>query len=226
MNKPIPVMMLAIILLSIIAGCDMPFAVPTPTSTATYTITPSPTPRPTETRTITPTSTETLTLEPTITSTPTITPTPTETEIPKPASLAGFVYLSSDTDTPFPASIYLREAETMVTLYIGKTTADASYRIENITPGFYELWVLITKQTAMIPGCEDITLRDGAWRLGVEFEGGKGLTIEKVSLSNAIFLVESLGEEDFKAIGYYVVLPDFEILSGVENELNIELLCK
>ena len=86
--------------------------------------------------------------------------------------------------------------------------------------------MLITKQTAMVPGCVDITLRDEAWSLGVEFEGGKGLTMENASLSIAILLVENLGMEDLKAIGYYAVLPDFEIKSGVENEFDIELLCR
>ncbi|MBN2502700.1 MAG: carboxypeptidase regulatory-like domain-containing protein [Anaerolineales bacterium] len=226
MNKRIHLILMAILILGLTAGCEMPFLEPTPTPTATHTVTPLPTRTPTETRPPTSTPTETPTPEPTITSTPTITPTPTETEIPQPASLAGFVTLSSDTDAPFPATLYLRAAETMATFYSGKTAADGSYKIVNMDPGFYELWVLITKQTAMIPGCDDITLQDAAWRLGVEFEGGKGMTIENVSLTNAILLVESLGEENFKAIGYYVVLPDFEILSGVENEFDIELLCK
>ena len=118
MSKRMQSAVLDVIILGLSAGCDGAFLTPTPIPTATYTETPSPT------RT------------PTITSTSTITPTPTETEIPTPASLAGVVSLSADTVTPFPASIYLCEAETMVTLYAGKTAADGSYKIENIDPSF------------------------------------------------------------------------------------------
>ena len=91
--------------------------------------------------TVAPTSTETPVPSPTFT--PTVTPTllPTETPIPQPASLTGTIFLSGDAAKPFISSVELRQKNSFTLIGKGDTDSSGGYRIENIDPGTYELWV-------------------------------------------------------------------------------------
>lgn len=106
-----------------------------------------------------------------------------------------------------------------------KTNSKGEYALEEIQPGKYELWVLITTKSKMLSGCDDVRPPDETWKIGVNFEGGKGLTMENAYLSKALFLVDGLQSAGLKAVGFYAILSNFEIMSGVENKFDVTLYC-
>lgn len=170
----------------------------------------------------------------TITSTPSLTPSPTatltlfpsETPIPLPASLTGIVSLSGDSIRPLVSVVELREAESFDLLVKGDSNSRGEYRIEDIQPGKYELWVLITTKSSMVSGCGDVRPPDETWKIGINFEDDKALTMENAYLSKALLLVENLQGSGLQAIGFYAVLSDFEIASGIENKFDVALICE
>jgi len=193
-------------------------------SACTPQVTAEPTAPPTTTSipTATITSTPSLTPSPT----PTLTLVPSETPIPLPASLTGVVSLSGDSVRPLVSVVELREAESFDLLAKGDSNTRGEYRIEDVQPGKYELWVLITTKSSMVSGCSDVRLPDDTWKIGVNFEGDKALTMENAYLSKALFLVENLQGSDLHAVGFYAVLLDFEIASGIENKFDVTLVCQ
>ncbi len=178
------------------------------------------------TATIAPTSTETSIPSPTFTPTAIPTLPPTETPIPQPASLSGATFLSSDMAKPFVSIVELREGDSFTLLASSKTDSSGVYKIENIYPGLYGLWVFITSKAAVISGCNDVAPPDNKWKIGVMFSGDKALTMENAYLSKALLLVENLQSSDLKAEGFYAVLDDFEIKSGIENKMDVTLICR
>lgn len=172
--------------------------------------------------------TSTATPIPSPTFTPTTTPTlpPTETAIPQPASLTGTIFLSSDTAKPFISSVELRQKDSFT--LIGKDDTDSSgvYIIENIDPGAYELWILITTKITMVSGCTDVAPPDNKWKIGIKFGDDKALSIENAYLSKGILLAQNLQTSDLKAQGFFAVLEGFKIESGIENKMDVTLLCK
>lgn len=176
---------------------------------------------------ITPTSTETPTPLPTSTSTITSTITPTETPIPQPASLTGTIYLLSGDTKPFISSIELRQGDSFTLVASSETDSSGMYKIENIDPGIYGLWILITTTSTMISGCNDVAPPDNTWKIGIEFGEDKSLTIENAYLSKALTLMEFMpSTSDLKAQGYFAVLDGFKIESGIENKMDVILICK
>ncbi len=177
--------------------------------------------------TATPLPTSTETPIPTSTATPTSTPTspPAETAIPLPASLTGTIYLSHNRVKPYVSLVELRQPDDFT--LISKSTADSGgkYRIENIDPGVYEFWVLITTKTAAPTGCTNVTLPDESWKIGIVFAGDKALTIEAADLSKALLLAEKLPASVFQAQGFFAVQENFRIKSGVENTMDVTLIC-
>ncbi len=178
------------------------------------------------TATITPTSTETPIPPPTFTPTATPTLPPTETPIPQPASLSGTVFLSSDTSKPFVSLVELRQGDSFTLIASSATDSNGMYKIENINPGSYELWILITTQSAIISGCNDVAPQDNAWELGITFNGGFALTMKNAYLSKGLLLIENLQSPDMKAEGFFMVLYGFEIKSGIANKMDVTLICK
>ncbi len=176
--------------------------------------------------TIAPTSTETPTPLPTSTPTIAATAAPTETAIPQPASLSGTIYLSSDSAKSFVSSVELRQGDSFTLVASSKTDSSGAYKIENTDPGIYGLWVLITSKPAIVSGCNDVALPDNEWKIGIIFSGDKALTMENAYLSKALLLVENLQSSDLKAEGFYSVLDGFEIASGIENKMDVTLICK
>jgi hypothetical protein len=155
-----------------------------------------------------------------------MTVTPSKTSIPKPASLAGTVFLSQENKTPFVTSIELRVTNSFKLIGKGKTNSEGQFKISNIQPGGYELWVLITTTPAMISGCSDVLVPDSTWKMGIKFGEGKALTMENASLSKAILLSNNLPSSNLKATGFYAVLPGFAIASGIVNQKDVILLCR
>lgn len=184
------------------------------------------------TATIAPTSTETPipppTSTPSPTPVPTITPTlpPTETPIPQPASLSGTIFLSNDTAKPFVSAVELRLKDSFTLIGKSETDGNGNYKIENIDPGTYELWVLITTETAMVSQCSDVAPPDSTWKIGIKFGEGKGLTMKDASLSKGLLLAENLQTSDLKAEGFFAVLEGYKIESGIENKIDVTLLCE
>jgi hypothetical protein len=197
----------------LLTACNGQIAIePSPTVAPTATETPIPLP------TATPLPTSTLTITPTL--------PPTETPIPQPASLSGTIFLSGDTAKPFVSSVELREKDSFT--LIGKSDTDAKgvYKIENIDPGTYELWVLITTKTTMVSGCSDVAPPDSTWKLGIKFDEAKGLTMKDAALSKGLLLAENLQTSDLKAQGFFAVLEGYKIESGIENKIDVTLLCE
>jgi hypothetical protein len=193
-----------------------PSLTPAPTSTDT--------PVPTSTPTTPPTSTSTT--PPTLTSTITPTLPPTEAPVPQPASLTGTILLSGDTTQPFVSSVELRQKDSYNLIGKSDTDSNGNYKIENIDPGTYQLWVLITTKEAMIPGCTDVAPPNNKWRIGIKFGDDKALSMENAYLSKGLLLVQNLQTSDLKAQGFYAVLDGFKIKSGMENKMDVTLLCK
>lgn len=108
----------------------------------------------------------------------------------------------------------------------GQTDFNGAYKIENIDPGMYALWVLITTESAVPSGCNDIAPPDDTWKIGIRFAGDMGLTMEHAYLSKALLLAENMQSSDLKAEGFYAVLDGFEITSGIENKFDATLICK
>lgn len=177
--------------------------------------------------TIAPTSTETPIPPPT--STPTITPTivPTETAVPQPAPLTCIIFLSSSTIEPFVSLVELRQKDTFKLIGKSETDSNGVYKIENIDPGTYELWILITYKSAMISGCNDVAPPDNLWKIGIKFGEDQSLSIENAYLSKALTLMEFMpSSSDLKAQGFFAVLEGFKIESGIENTMDVTLVCK
>jgi len=109
--------------------------------------------------------TATITLTPTLTPspTPTLTLVPSETSIPMPASLTGIISLSGEGVKPVVGAVELREAETFDLIVKGDINSRGEYKIEDLEPGKYELWVLFTTKPIMVAGCEDVRPPDAAW---------------------------------------------------------------
>lgn len=186
-------------------------------------VTPTSTPVPTSTITITPAPLPTSTPTPTVTAT---TP-PTETPIPQPASLTGTIFLSSNTSNPFTSVVELRQKGSFT--LIGKSETDSSgvYMIENIDPGSYELWVLITTTSEMISGCADVAPPDDTWKIGIKFGENKAMSMKNAYLSKALFLMKNMpSSSDLKAEGFFAVLEGFKIESGIENQKDVTLICQ
>ncbi|MBL8098033.1 MAG: hypothetical protein JNK81_02570 [Anaerolineales bacterium] len=176
------------------------------------------------TATIVPTSTATETPIPSPTFTLTL--LPTETPIPQPASLVGTIFLSDDAVQPFVSSVELRQKDSFTLIGKSDTDSNGVYKIENIDPGTYELWVLITTKIAMISGCADVAPPDDTWKIGIKFDEDKALSMENAYLSKGLLLAENLQTSDLKAQGFFAVLDGFEIESGVENKMDVVLFCK
>jgi len=179
-----------------------------------------------------PTSTETPVPSPTSTPLPTYTPTiiptfpPTETPIPQPASLTGTIFLSGDTARPFVSSVELRQKGSFTLIGKDETDSNGVYKIENIEPGVYELWVQITTKITMVSRCTDVAPPDNKWKIGIKFDEDKALSIENAYLSKGLLLADSLQASDLKAQGFYAVLEGFKIESGIENKMDVTMLCK
>ena len=181
----------------------------------------------TSTSTPVPTSTIISTPLPTLTSTVAATTPPTETPIPQPASLTGTIFLSSNTSKPFASVVELRQKDSFT--LIGKSETDSSgvYKIENIDPGSYELWVLITTKSKMVSGCADVAPPDDSWKIGIKFGEDKAMSMESAYLSKALFLMQNMPSgSGLNAEGFYAVLEGFKIESGIENKMNVTLTCK
>jgi hypothetical protein len=196
----------------LLIGCSGQVAIE-PSATVAPTLTETPVPPPTST----PLPTFTLTIAPTL--------PPTETPIPQPASLTGTIFLSSDTAKPFVSSVELRQRESFALIGKGDTDSNGVYKIENIDPGTYELWVLITTNIAMVSGCTDVAPPDNKWKIGIKFGEDQALSMEDAYLSKALLLAQEMQTSDLKAQSFFVVLESFEIESGIENKMDVTLLC-
>jgi hypothetical protein len=187
-------------------------------------IKPSETAAPTSTET--PVPTPTFTPLPTSSPTPTLTLPPTERPVPQPASLTGTISLSGNVVKPVVSSVELRQKENFTLIGKGDTDSNGVYKIENIDPGTYELWVLITTKIEMVSGCTDVAPPDTKWKLGIKFGEDKALSMENADLSKGLLLAQEMQSSDLKAQGFFAVLEDFKIESGIENKLDVTLLCK
>jgi hypothetical protein len=172
------------------------------------------------------TATPAITATSTITLTPVNTSTPTKTSIPKPAALTGNISLSAASEKPLVTSIELRQGDSFKLIESGKTNASGIYKLSNIQPGKYELWVLFSVKAAITPGCSDVVLPSSDWSLGIMFTGDKALTMKGNSLQMLVFFMKNLNDPSLQATGLYAVIPDLEIDSGAEKEVDLTFLCK
>ena len=158
--------------------------------------------------------------------TPTATLRPTETAIPQPASLTGTIFLSSEGAKPFVSSVELRQTDGFLLIGESGTDSNGVYKIENVDPGPYELWVLITTESKMISGCSDVAPPDDSWKIGIKFDEDKALSMENAHLSKALLLMANMpSSSDLKAEGFFAVLEEIKIESGTESKMDVTLIC-
>jgi len=162
-----------------------------------------------------------------VTQTPTATKTssPTQTPIPQPASLTGTIHLLRDDPEVFPTIIELREPDSFKLVSSSVADPEGVYIFEDLDPGIYQLWVLITTGRAMLPGCGDVSAPDTDWLLGIVFEEDMALTTQNIYLSAALFFAESLDESEIIAQGFYAVLAELDVKSGEEKVQDVALPC-
>jgi hypothetical protein len=172
----------------------------------------------------------TVTAKPVFTETqapsPTITPAPTQTATSQPVSLTGTIYIANGEIEPFVSTVELRRKDSFSLVGSGDTDSNGRFRIDDLNPGSYELWILITVDKVMIAGCKDVAPPDDRWKLGIKFGDDKAITMENTYLSKALLLVENLQGSDLVAQGFFAVLDDFELTSGIENSVDVTLVCK
>jgi hypothetical protein len=161
--------------------------------------------------------------------TPTITATltPTETEMPVPASLSGTISMSRNGENEaFVTSVELREIDGFDFIDGTETDGSGLYRFEDIYPGMYALWILITTEARMIPGCRDVAPPDTNWKMGIRFDGDKEMTMENAYFSKALMLVDNIDSSVLRADAFFAVFDGVEILSAAENSLDVILICQ
>jgi hypothetical protein len=119
----------------------------------------------------------------------------------------------------------LREKETFNLIAEVATDPSGKFKLADVQPGKYELWLLITKKPAVPSGCSDIQPPDLSWLIGIAFEGDKSLTIENAYLTKALLLNDGLQGSGLKAIGFYAVFSGFEVTPGADNQFDVVLIC-
>jgi hypothetical protein len=79
----------------------------------------------------------------------------------------------------------------------------------------------------MISGCHDVAPPDDTWKIGIKFGEDQAMSMENAYLSKAFLLMKNMpSSSDLNATGFYAVLEDFKIESGIENKTDVTLLCK
>jgi hypothetical protein len=106
------------------------------------------------------------------------------------------------------------------------TTSQGTYKINNVQPGKYDLWILLTNSPKMIFGCIDVEIQNNGWKMGILFSKDAAITMGAVDLSKAILFSENLDPTLFSAKGFYAVLENYAILIGANSNLEVNLLCK
>ena len=137
---------------------------------------------------IAPTLAQTKTPIPQDTATPDLKNKSTETKSFPIASLSGVVTITGKKNEPFVTILELRGRDT---LWLQKTTTtdrNGKFKILDIEPGDYELWVLLTTEAKMISGCNNIFVPDNQWRIGIKYpDTARQLgSIEGVSINRRI----------------------------------------
>ncbi|MDD5467695.1 MAG: hypothetical protein PHS96_07795 [Anaerolineales bacterium] len=226
MNLKISISMTSLLLLALVlSACNVgvfvsPSAMPSPSSTAT------PSPSLTFTPTSTPTEIPTETPIPSPTLTPTIEQTLTDTPIPEPVTFSGAVLISGEPPKPYLSTIEIRTLETFNLVKKGSTDSKGNFKITDVPPGVYDLWVLVTTQTEMVTGCSDVAPPNPQWLTGIQFPGDKGLTMKTASLGKALMLAKAMTSPDLKAQGIYFILPNFRIEPGGDTTIEVVLNCE
>ncbi len=97
---------------------------------------------------------------------------------------------------------------------------------QDLKPGTYSLWALITTKPKMIPGCTDVLLPKGGWGLGINVGQGRLMTSWKMNtLLFAVLMAENL-PADMQPIEIFAVSPAMNIPAGTEKVLDVTLTCK
>lgn len=143
------------------------------------------------------------------------------------ATLTGTVLLSNVNKTPLPTSVELRLKHSMIVLHQVEADSTGKYTIEKIQPGSYEFWILVTNDSSMLPGCDDVVPADGIW-FGIKYGNDKAVTIQenaslKRAFEEAVFMSENYGS---KVDGFYAIYPNLEIEAGLEYKMDIVLICE
>jgi hypothetical protein len=137
----------------------------------------------------------------------------------------GTVYMSAWNVKPYKSVVILKMPGEFESVAMSETDGEGNFTLENIQPGEYELWVLLSTSLEMIPGCQDVAPPEDTWALGIVFEGEKGLTMERGYLSKALMFLENLSADEFPLAGVYSVDPSFIVEAGDNNRIEIILRC-
>jgi hypothetical protein len=170
---------------------------------------PTNTPAPTDTPTPLPTDTLTPTMTPTITPVPVI-------------FLQGRISLTGKQAAPFPTTLVLHGVSDFKTSWNAIADADGQYSFVNITPGEYNLWVMVTDQKSMVTGCSDVTSPDKNWKVGMHLGATTTLTMD----SN-FSLLQVINMKGFGGISQIdFISPALKLDASKPTQFDVNLICK
>lgn len=166
---------------------------------------------------------------PASTSAPASTSTPNEpTELvgTGSGSLSGTIFLVSSAPQaikPFAFAVKLRQTNGNE---INGSIDTQKYEFENITPGVYELWVLIPYSGFYFSSCFDIGLPDEKWKLGRLLGNNQTTFIVDTNYRDALIQAKNADPASQDSYDFYAVLGNLEIKAADDNRVDIELVCK
>ncbi|HEX2697611.1 MAG TPA: hypothetical protein VHM28_07875 [Anaerolineales bacterium] len=102
----------------------------------------------------------------------------------------------------------------------------AKFSFKNIPAATYQLWVLIPSYTLENSNCYDIGLPNSAWKLGKILNGNQVEFIEGITYRDAFFQAVNRHSSQSSAYDFYAVLQDLEIRPGLDNNIDVSLICK
>ncbi len=180
-----------------------------------------------------PTDTPPLTQMAAKTNTPSILPLQVSTQpatiAPQQATLSGIVFLTDEAELggwPFAYHVELRQENISKVAEYPDENRPQQFIFENIEPGTYQLWVLIPPETLSFKKCYDIGLPNKMWKLGRILEGNETFTDTNRSYREAFLQAEKDNSSDSKTYEFYAVLENLDIKLGIDNYIDVTLICK
>jgi len=156
---------------------------------------------------------------------PTAALTATPSPVPDPNTVIGLVRFVAGESEPFPTYLELRLPDTFELVQAAEADTNGEFAFRDVHPGEYELWVLLTSDIEMVPGCRDVTVPKGPWRIGIKFGSDQSLPSENPSMAPAILLLQYLQSSDLVPTGIYAV-SGLTMEPGLGHYIDLPIVCR